>query len=112
MSVRMALVKLSAFAAGGAIIGGGAVHVAEAPAQQVQYVKHAKGSGVAVNKAKRPADGKQMLLNLSLLVRKENVSSLGQVLDAIQAEEGVEVRFTGPWPPYSFVAKKGAPGAA
>ena len=42
MSVRMALAKLSAFAAGGAIIGGGAVHVAEAPASQVQYVKHAK----------------------------------------------------------------------
>ena len=67
---------------------------------------------VAVNKAKRPAEGKQMLLHLSLLVRKENVSALGQVLDGIQAEEGVEVRFTGPWPPYSFVAKKAGPGAA
>ena len=29
MSVRMALAKLSAFAAGGALIGGGAVHVAD-----------------------------------------------------------------------------------
>ena len=53
MSVRMALVKLSAFAAGGAVIGGGAVHVAEAPAQQVQYVKHAKGSAANSTKAKR-----------------------------------------------------------
>ena len=55
MSVRMALAKLSAFAAGGAIIGGGAVHVAEAPASQVQYVKHAKpAKRVAVAKpAKR-----------------------------------------------------------
>jgi len=42
MSVRMALAKLSAFAASGALIGGGAVHVAEAPAAQTQYVKHAK----------------------------------------------------------------------
>jgi len=42
MSVRMALAKLSAFAAGGALIGGGAVHVAEAPAAQTTYVKHAK----------------------------------------------------------------------
>ena len=40
MSVRMALVKLAAFAAGGAVLGGGAVHVAEAPAATVQYVKH------------------------------------------------------------------------
>ena len=43
MSVRMALAKLSAFAAGGALIGGGAVHVAEQPARQTQYVKHVKG---------------------------------------------------------------------
>ena len=42
MSVRMALVKLAAFAAGGAVLGGGAVHVAEAPAAQTTYVKHAK----------------------------------------------------------------------
>ena len=42
MSVRMALVKLAAFTAGGAVIGGGAVHTAEAPAAQTQYVKHAK----------------------------------------------------------------------
>jgi hypothetical protein len=64
---------------------------------------------VSVNKIKRPADGKQMLLNLSLLLMKERVAALGQLLDAIQAEEGVEVRFTGPWPPYSFVAKKPLP---
>jgi hypothetical protein len=64
---------------------------------------------VSVNKVKRPADGKQMLLNLSLLVRKERQAELGRLLDGIAAEEGVEVRFTGPWPPYSFVAKKDAP---
>jgi HEPN domain-containing protein len=61
---------------------------------------------VSVNKIKRPAEGKQMLINLSLLLEKERVPSLGQLLDGIQGEEGVEVRFTGPWPPYSFVAKK------
>jgi hypothetical protein len=42
MSVRMALAKLATFAAGGALLGGGAVHVAEQPARTVQYVKHAK----------------------------------------------------------------------
>ena len=45
MSVRMALAKLSACAAGCAIIGGGAVHVAEKPSKEVQYrkVKMVKG---------------------------------------------------------------------
>ena len=39
MSVRMALAKLSACAAGCAVVGGGAVHVAETPAAQGQYRK-------------------------------------------------------------------------
>ena len=37
MSVRMAIAKLTAAAAGGAIVGGGAVHVAEPQAAQVDY---------------------------------------------------------------------------
>ncbi|MFM5917452.1 MAG: PEP-CTERM sorting domain-containing protein, partial [Novosphingobium sp.] len=58
MSVRMALVKLAAFAAGGAVLGGGAVHVAEAPAATVQYVKHKRQAAtvkhkVVKHKAKR-----------------------------------------------------------
>ena len=52
MSVRMALVKLSALAAGGAVVGGGAVHVAEAPAAKVQYVKQAKAAPARVAKRK------------------------------------------------------------
>ena len=60
---------------------------------------------VHVNKVKRPAEGKQMLMNLSLLVGKGRVKELGEELEKIEGEEGVEVRFTGPWPPYSFVAK-------
>jgi hypothetical protein len=45
--------------------------------------------------------GHQMIVNLSVLVPRERVPELGAVLAGIQAE-GVEVRFTGPWPPYSF----------
>ena len=48
MSVRMALTKLCAVAAGGAVIGGGAVHVAEGAnartsysKQRTMYAKHA-----------------------------------------------------------------------
>lgn len=62
-----------------------------------------------VNKVKRPADGMQMLLNLSLLVRKDRVSGLGGELEKIHGEKGVEIRFTGPWPPYSFVSKVSTP---
>jgi hypothetical protein len=45
--------------------------------------------------------GRLMIVNLSVLAPRERVSELGAVLAGFQTE-GVEVRFTGPWPPYSF----------
>ena len=57
---------------------------------------------VRVDKLKKADGGKQMLLNLSCLMR-EGSGELGRVLDDIQQIEGISVRFTGPWPPYSFV---------
>jgi hypothetical protein len=45
-----------------------------------------------------------MLLNLSCLVTKENVDNLGNELEEMK-NLGFSVHFSGPWPPYSFVAK-------
>jgi hypothetical protein len=63
---------------------------------------------VHVNKLTKPPD-RQMIVNLSVLAPRERVAELGAVLAGFQAE-GVEVRFTGPWPPYSFAgsAQSGA----
>ena len=47
---------------------------------------------------------RQMLMNLSCLVDKEKSKELGEVLEKINRGKGFFVRFTGPWPPYSFVA--------
>lgn len=44
-----------------------------------------------------------MLLNLSCLVYEDKATHLGLRLDKINKLEGYSVRFTGPWPPYSFV---------
>jgi len=46
---------------------------------------------------------KQMILNLSCLARKGDIKPLGEMLNEINGEKGFAVRFTGPWPPYSFV---------
>jgi len=53
----------------------------------------------------RKTDGedKEMLLNLSCLLPKEGSQGLGDELEKINALEGFSVRYTGPWPPYSFV---------
>ncbi|RYD20395.1 MAG: PEP-CTERM sorting domain-containing protein, partial [Lysobacteraceae bacterium] len=42
MSVRMAMAKLCACACGGAVIGGGAVHVAESPKRAPHFTKQVK----------------------------------------------------------------------
>jgi len=44
-----------------------------------------------------------MLMNLSCLVHKGRIGELGTELGIIDDMEGFSVRFTGPWPPYSFV---------
>jgi hypothetical protein len=56
---------------------------------------------VCVNELKKLPD-RQMILNVSVLAPRERVSELGAVLTGFESE-GIEVRFTGPWPPYSFV---------
>ena len=59
---------------------------------------------ILVERPKKTSDGTQMLLNVSCLVEKRDHGGLGQVLDQIAEIRGITVRFTGPWPPYSFVA--------
>ena len=59
---------------------------------------------IRVEKTKKTEDeDKQMLLNLSCLLPKEGSKELGEELEKIDALEGFSVRYTGPWPPYSFV---------
>jgi hypothetical protein len=58
---------------------------------------------IRVEKTKRSESDKQMLLNLSVLIRKDRINLLGEELAKVKETEGIEVRFTGPWPPYSFV---------
>ena len=45
-----------------------------------------------------------MILNAVCLVPKDNIEDLGSKLGQLK-KEGYAVRFTGPWPPYSFVGQ-------
>lgn len=51
---------------------------------------------------KRDGD-KQMLMNLSCLITAGGTKPLSDELQKIESIDGFSVRFTGPWPPYSFV---------
>jgi hypothetical protein len=58
-----------------------------------------------VERTRKVGGDKIMLLNLSCLVAREKVNDLGEELERINNKEGFSVCFSGPWPPYSFVAK-------
>ncbi len=58
---------------------------------------------IKVDKNKKIEEGKEMLANMSCLVEKNKAKGLGAELDKTGRLEGFSTRFTGPWPPYSFV---------
>jgi len=58
---------------------------------------------IKIDKTKKLEERKQMLMNLSCLLPKEKSKVLGDELEKIDNMEEFSVRFTGPWPPYSFV---------
>lgn len=59
---------------------------------------------IRVEKTKKTDDeGLKMLLNVSCLLSGEQSEELGEALEEIDKRKGFSVRYTGPWPPYSFV---------
>lgn len=58
---------------------------------------------IQVGKVKKEEPPRQMLANFSCLLPREDAPKLGERLDGIGQIDGFFVRFTGPWPPYSFV---------
>ena len=59
---------------------------------------------IRVEKTKKIGEKRQMFMNLSCLVKEEKSKELGEELERINMQDGFAVHYTGPWPPYSFVA--------
>lgn len=58
---------------------------------------------IVIGKTKKVEGNKQMIMNLSCLVSKDKVVELGDELEKMENKDGVSVRFSGPWAPFSFV---------
>lgn len=58
---------------------------------------------IFVEKIKRKEGNTQMIMNLSCLAPKNRGGYIGEEIEKINSINGLSVRFTGPWPPYSFV---------
>jgi len=59
---------------------------------------------IVVEKTKPGDQTTQMIVNLSCLLTRDKTAELGEELEKINNMAGFSVRFTGPWPPYSFVS--------
>jgi hypothetical protein len=57
-------------------------------------------------------DETEPIARFAVLATDEGAEALGEELDEIAAEPGVEVRFTGPWPPYTFAPEIDSQGGA
>lgn len=62
-------------------------------------------STTLVDEREPAADEQQTML--TALVDETRESAVGDRLDEAASRSGVEIRFTGPWPPYSFVPELG-----
>lgn len=51
------------------------------------------------------------LARLTMLAHEDREEAIGDVLDDVAARPGVSVRFTGPWPPYTFAPELGGADA-
>ncbi|QLG48085.1 gas vesicle protein GvpL [Natrinema halophilum] len=65
----------------------------------------AGGSG-STGETDTPDDG-ETICRLTLLAHEDDEEAIGSILDDVAANEGLEVRFTGPWPPYTFAPELG-----
>ena len=76
----------------------------EADSYFKQFYSAIKGSvdDVKIEKAKKEPEPRQMIMNLSCLA-SDGAQALAAELEKIGKLEEFFVRFTGPWPPYSFV---------
>ncbi|QTX32271.1 GvpL/GvpF family gas vesicle protein [Aminithiophilus ramosus] len=60
-------------------------------------------SEIVIEKPKKTDASSKMILNLSCMVDNDKIDGLGNFLDEIKLYDSFSVRFTGPWPLYSFV---------
>ncbi|WP_202911806.1 gas vesicle protein GvpL [Natrialba swarupiae] len=52
-------------------------------------------------------NGGETLCRLTLLAHEDNEGAIGAILEEVASTDGLEVRFTGPWPPYTFAPELG-----
>ncbi|MFA9417528.1 gas vesicle protein GvpL [Natrinema sp. HArc-T2] len=80
-----------------------------AEAREVHALERSPSASLAadvVGDESGSSDG-ETLCRLTLLAHEDDEEAIGSILDDVAATDGLEVRFTGPWPPYTFAPELG-----
>ncbi|WP_254765727.1 gas vesicle protein GvpL [Salinilacihabitans rarus] len=75
------------------------------PAREVHELD--RSPAATLDEADGSDEAGETVCRLTVLAREDREDAVGSVLDDVAAEPGIEVRFTGPWPPYTFVPDLG-----
>nr|WP_306060113.1 GvpL/GvpF family gas vesicle protein [Natronococcus sp. AD5] len=74
--------------------------------REVHALERSPNAAVGTVAGSEATDG-ETLCRLTLLAHEEDEGAIGSVLDDVAAAPGLEVRFSGPWPPYTFAPELG-----
>jgi len=69
-------------------------------AEALESLGKRRSTGVDIDTSRE--DEPEPIARFAVLATEEGAEGLGDELDDIAGEPGIEVRFTGPWPPYTF----------
>jgi|APHM01.1.fsa_nt_gi Gas vesicle synthesis protein GvpL/GvpF. len=65
-----------------------------------ELIEHSPAPSVEDLSSRETAD--EWVARIAVLMSESSETTVGETLDEFATEPGVEIRFTGPWPPYSF----------
>ncbi|MDQ2049608.1 GvpL/GvpF family gas vesicle protein [Natronolimnohabitans sp. A-GB9] len=76
-------------------------------AREVHALERSPSASLAEEVTGGSEDDGETLCRLTLLAHEDDEGAVGSVLDDVADNDGFEVRFTGPWPPYTFAPELG-----
>ncbi|MDG5761182.1 GvpL/GvpF family gas vesicle protein [Natronococcus sp. A-GB1] len=79
-----------------------------AEAREVHSLERSPSASLSDEVADQDDDEGETLCRLTLLAHEDDEGAIGSILDDVAATDGLEVRFTGPWPPYTFAPELGS----
>jgi hypothetical protein len=79
-----------------------------AEAREVHSLERSPSASLSGEVASTGGDDEgETLCRLTLLAHVDSEGAIGSILDDVASADGLEVRFTGPWPPYTFAPELG-----